>query len=176
MVGGRDFYITQQKINFYNRAIQSQRQPGSAFKPIVFAAMLDMPPLVTPATIISDEAWSTESEVGVKWEPRNIEGEFHGDVTVRKILVKSINVATAKMMWETPKDEHKKPEGLKRTLALAERLGAGELQGGMDRLLLHGLNLLAQNLAGGPSRGRLRKCRYALAGRQRGRDPPGEPK
>ncbi len=123
MVGGRDFYITQQKINFYNRAIQSQRQPGSAFKPIVFAAMLDMPPLVTPATIISDEAWSTESEVGVKWEPRNIEGEFHGDVTVRKILVKSINVATAKMMWETPKDEHKKPEGLKRTLALAERLG-----------------------------------------------------
>ena len=37
MVGGRDYYITRQKVNFFNRAVQAQRQPGSAFKPIVFA-------------------------------------------------------------------------------------------------------------------------------------------
>ena len=123
MVGGRDYYIARQKINYFNRAVQSQRQPGSAFKPIVFAAMLDIPPLVTPATIIRDEAWSTEGEVGVRWAPRNIDGKFRGEVTLRRMLEKSINVATAKMMWETPKDEHEKPEGLKRTLALAERLG-----------------------------------------------------
>ena len=123
MVGGRDFYITRQKFNYFNRAVQSQRQPGSAFKPIVFAAMLNIPPLVTPATIIRDEAWSTEGEVGVRWAPKNYKRRFYGDVTLRTMLEKSINIATAKMMWETPKDEHKKPEGLKRTLALAERLG-----------------------------------------------------
>ena len=123
MVGGRDFYITRQKINYFNRAVQSQRQPGSAFKPIVFAAMLNIPPLVTPATIIRDEAWSTEGEVGVRWAPKNYKRRFYGDVTLRTMLEKSINIATAKMMWETPKDEHKKPEGLKRTLALSDRLG-----------------------------------------------------
>ncbi|MCS5611320.1 MAG: transglycosylase domain-containing protein, partial [Candidatus Poribacteria bacterium] len=50
MVGGRDYYITRQKVNFFNRAVQAQRQPGSAFKPIVFAAMFQEPPLATPAT------------------------------------------------------------------------------------------------------------------------------
>lgn len=123
MVGGRDFYITGQKFNYFNRAVQSQRQPGSAFKPIVFAAMLNTPPLVTPATIVRDEAWSTEGEVGVRWAPKNYKRRFYGDVTLRTMLEKSINIATAKMMWQTPKDEHDKPEGLKRTLALADRLG-----------------------------------------------------
>ena len=123
MVGGRDFYITGQKFNYFNRAVQSQRQPGSAFKPIVFAAMLNTPPLATPATIVRDEAWSTEGEVGVRWAPKNYKRRFYGDVTLRKMLEKSINIATAKMMWETPKDEQEKPEGLKRTLALAKRMG-----------------------------------------------------
>ncbi len=123
MVGGRDFYITRQKINFYNRAIQAYRQPGSAFKPIVFAAMLNLPPLVTPATIIRDEAWFVKGEPGTRWEPHNYKGRYYGDVTARTILEKSINVATAKMMWETPEDKNEKPSGLNRTLALAKRLG-----------------------------------------------------
>lgn len=123
MVGGRDFYITGQKFNYFNRAVQSQRQPGSAFKPIVFAAMLNNPPLVTPATIVRDEAWSAEGEVGVRWAPKNYKRRFYGDVTLRTMLEKSINIASAKMMWETPKDEHEKPEGLRRTLALANGLG-----------------------------------------------------
>ncbi|MDE0042391.1 MAG: transglycosylase domain-containing protein, partial [Candidatus Poribacteria bacterium] len=60
MVGGRDYYITRRKINFYNRAANALRQPGSAFKPIVLAAFFNLPvPLATPATVVRDEAWSS---------------------------------------------------------------------------------------------------------------------
>ena len=129
MVGGRDYFMPRWYRdrgitgNFFNRAVQAKRQPGSAFKPIVFAAMLNFPPLATPATIIHDEAWFTESEPGVRWEPGNYKGKFYGDVTLRRVLEKSINVATARMMWETPKDKNKRPEGLRRAIALAKRLG-----------------------------------------------------
>ena len=123
MVGGRDFYITQQKINFFNRSVNAYRQPGSAFKPIVFAGLLDLPPLITPATIIRDEAWSIDVGTQRRWRPRNYGLRYYGDITARRILEKSINIATARMMWETPIEENEKPAGLNRTLAIAKRLG-----------------------------------------------------
>ena len=123
MVGGRDFYITQQKINFFNRSVNAYRQPGSAFKPIVFAGLLDLPPLITPATIIRDEAWSIDVGTRRRWRPRNYGLRYYGDITARRILEKSINIATARMMWETPIEENEKPAGLNRTLAIAKRLG-----------------------------------------------------
>ncbi len=123
MVGGRDFYITQQKINFFNRAVDADRQPGSAFKPIVFAALLNHPPLITPATIIRDEAWSINVGTKRRWRPRNYGRRYYGDITARRVLEKSINIATARMMWETPIEENDKPAGLNRTLATAKRLG-----------------------------------------------------
>ena len=123
MVGGRDFYITQQKINFFNRSVNAYRQPGSAFKPIVFAGLLDLPPLITPATIIRDEAWSIDVGTRRRWRPRNYGLRYYGDITARRVLEKSINIATARMMWETPIEENEKPAGLNRTLAMAKRLG-----------------------------------------------------
>ncbi len=124
MVGGRDFYITPQKINFYNRAIQAQRQPGSSFKPFVFAAMFNPPPLATPATVVRDEAWFTADEYGKRWSPSNYEEANHyGDVTLRTALEKSINIAAARLMNETPIGSNGKPEGINRTIALAKRLG-----------------------------------------------------
>jgi 1A family penicillin-binding protein len=125
MVGGRDFYITRQKINFYNRAVQALRQPGSAFKPIVFAAMFNFPPLATPATVVRDEAWFTEGEPGKRWSPGNYKGIYYGDVILRTVLEKSINVATARLMNDPAtiklmKDER---EGIRRTVALAKKLG-----------------------------------------------------
>ncbi|HIO49874.1 TPA: hypothetical protein EYN23_21355, partial [Candidatus Poribacteria bacterium] len=111
MVGGRDYYITRQKINFFNRAVQAQRQPGSAFKPIVFAAMFQEPPLATPATIVFDEPWFTEGMPGKRWAPGNYKGHYHGDVTVRTILEKSINVATARLVNETKTDLNGIAEG-----------------------------------------------------------------
>ena len=81
MVGGRDYYIGDGEFNFYNRAVDPDavRQPGSAFKPIVFAALLEEPSLVTPATVIMDEEWGIVPSRGQWWAPSNyIAGRFRG--------------------------------------------------------------------------------------------------
>lgn len=125
MVGGRDYNITATKINFYNRAIRSaRRQPGSAFKPIVFAALLEEPAIVTPSTIIVDEEWGILPFPGQPmWYPRNYSKFFKGKVTVRDILTSSINVPTAKAMLETPIAENGKWDGLNRVVDLSKRMG-----------------------------------------------------
>ncbi|MYC75031.1 PBP1A family penicillin-binding protein [Candidatus Poribacteria bacterium] len=125
MVGGRDYNITADKINFYNRAVGSaRRQPGSAFKPIVFAALLEEPAIVTPTTIIVDEAWGILPFPGQPmWYPRNYSEWFKGKVTVRDVLTSSINVPTAKAMLETPIAENGKWEGLNRVVDLSRRMG-----------------------------------------------------
>ena len=125
MVGGRDYNITGDKINFYNRAVRTaRRQPGSAFKPIVFAALLEEPAIVTPTTIIVDEEWGILPFPGQPmWYPRNYSNWFKGKVTVRDILTSSINVPTAKAMLETPIAENGKWEGLNRVVDLSKRMG-----------------------------------------------------
>ena len=125
MVGGRDYNITADKINFYNRATgTARRQPGSAFKPIVFAALLEDPAIVTPTTIIVDEEWGILPFPGQPmWYPRNYSKFFKGKVTVRDVLTSSINVPTAKAMLETPIAENGKWEGLNRVVDLSRRMG-----------------------------------------------------
>ena len=93
MVGGRDFYVNQ-----FNRAVQSRRQPGSAFKPFVYSAAFANN-LATPTSIVVDEPWGVEVPDGF-WQPENFYQRFYGQVTVRKILAKSINVATARFLYE----------------------------------------------------------------------------
>jgi len=99
MVGGRDWYSTQ-----FNRAFQSLRQPGSAFKPFVCSAGFDSN-LITPATIVVDEQWEIEdpSLPSGFWRPRNFREKLYGQVTVRKLLVHSYNVATARLLYDTIK-------------------------------------------------------------------------
>ena len=125
MVGGRDFYIGDGQFNFYNRAVGSaRRQPGSAFKPIVFAALLEEPPIVTPATVIVDEEWGIVPFPGQWWAPGNYtRGRFKGKVNVRDILTSSINVPTARAVWETPVGENGIREGINRTVDLTRRMG-----------------------------------------------------
>ncbi|MCE2414468.1 PBP1A family penicillin-binding protein [Candidatus Poribacteria bacterium] len=125
MVGGRDYNITAGEINFYNRAVgTARRQPGSAFKPIVFAALLEEPAVVSPSTIIVDEAWGILPFPGQPmWYPRNYSKWFKGKVTVRDVLRSSINVPTAKAMLETPIAENGKWEGLNRVVDLSRRMG-----------------------------------------------------
>ena len=125
MVGGRDYNITANEINFYNRAVRTaRRQPGSAFKPIVFAALLEEPAVVTPSTIIVDEEWGILPFPGQPmWYPRNYSKWFKGKVTVRDVLTSSINVPTAKAMLETPIAENGKWEGLNRVVDLSKRMG-----------------------------------------------------
>ncbi|MBW1897037.1 MAG: PBP1A family penicillin-binding protein, partial [Deltaproteobacteria bacterium] len=92
MIGGRSFKVSQ-----FNRAIQSRRQPGSAFKPIIYSAALDKG--YTPATIILDAPIVYEDlERDSTWKPRNYEEKFHGPTLLRTALALSRNVVTIKIM------------------------------------------------------------------------------
>ena len=83
MVGGRDFMESQ-----FNRAIQSRRQPGSAFKPIIYAAALDKG--YTAASEIIDAPIVFEDEVNdFTWKPKNYGKKFYGPTLLREALTKS---------------------------------------------------------------------------------------
>jgi len=86
LTGGRSFSESQ-----FNRATQAQRQPGSAFKPFVFAAAIKMN--LTPATILRDKP-KTWPGSGKGWSPSNYEGVYHGTTTMRTALALSLNAAT----------------------------------------------------------------------------------
>jgi len=92
MVGGFDFAKSK-----FNRAVQSRRQPGSAFKPIVYAAALDNG--YTPASIIMDSPIIYKGdEDEFTWKPKNYEDKFYGPTTLRTALTHSRNVVTIKIM------------------------------------------------------------------------------
>jgi len=92
MVGGRDFGESQ-----FNRAVQSRRQPGSAFKPVIYAAAIDKG--YTPATMIIDSPIVFEdTERDFTWKPRNYGEKFYGPTLLRKALAKSRNVITIKIL------------------------------------------------------------------------------
>jgi penicillin-binding protein 1A len=90
MVGGYDYSRSQ-----FNRAVQAFRQPGSAFKPLVYAAAFDHG--YTPASIVVDSPISFEDGSNKIWKPENYEQEFRGPTRLREALVHSINVVTVKV-------------------------------------------------------------------------------
>jgi len=92
MVGGKNFKESQ-----FNRAVQSRRQPGSAFKPIIYAAALDKG--YTPATMIIDSPIVyQDTEHDFTWKPRNYKEKFYGPTLFREALAKSRNVVTIKIL------------------------------------------------------------------------------
>jgi penicillin-binding protein 1A len=94
MVGGKDFQESQ-----FNRAVQSRRQPGSAFKPIIYAAALDKG--YTPATMIIDSPIVFQNEeMDFKWKPKNYGKKFYGPTLLRQALAKSRNVITIKILQD----------------------------------------------------------------------------
>ncbi len=95
VVGGRDYGKSQ--LNH----ILARRQPGSVFKPFVYAAAFDnavegLQPVVTPATTVVDEPTTFDFD-GQEYTPNNYGEEFHGMVTARQALTQSLNVATVKI-------------------------------------------------------------------------------
>ena len=86
LTGGRSFGESQ-----FNRATQAQRQPGSAFKPFVYAAALKAN--LTPATILRDKP-KHYPDAGKGWSPANYEGVYQGTTTMRQALAHSMNAAT----------------------------------------------------------------------------------
>ncbi len=94
MIGGRDFRDSQ-----FNRAYQSRRQPGSAFKPIIYAAALDKG--YTPATVILDSPVVYEdADRNFIWKPQNYAETFYGPTLFREALVHSRNVVTIKILQD----------------------------------------------------------------------------
>jgi len=81
----------------YNRATQAKRSPGSAFKPVIMATALSMG--YTPALILMDSPFVRRMPGTPKdWKPRNYTNKFYGPVTMRRALVKSLNLATIKLL------------------------------------------------------------------------------
>ena len=92
MVGGRNFSKSR-----FNRAIQAIRQPGSAFKPIIYCAALDSG--FTAATIIIDSPVVMENqENDFVWKPNNYEKMFYGPTTLRRALALSRNLVSIKLL------------------------------------------------------------------------------
>ncbi|HUL22716.1 MAG TPA: PBP1A family penicillin-binding protein [Thermodesulfobacteriota bacterium] len=92
MVGGRDFSESQ-----FNRAISSRRQPGSAFKPMIYGAALEKG--YTPSTILMDSPVEySDPDGGTYWAPKNYDEEFMGPITFRNALAHSRNVVTVKIL------------------------------------------------------------------------------
>jgi len=90
LIGGRDFQESP-----YNRAVQAKRQPGSAFKPFVYAAAVEAG--FTPADIVLDEPVEYKDH-GRVWSPQNYDRRFAGPTTLYSGLVKSRNVVTVKLL------------------------------------------------------------------------------
>ncbi|HKS95285.1 MAG TPA: penicillin-binding transpeptidase domain-containing protein, partial [Terriglobia bacterium] len=114
LVGGRDYGQSQ-----LNHAL-AHRQPGSVFKPFVYAAAFDnavdnVQPVVTPSTTVEDEPTTFEFE-GQDYTPNNYGEKFMGHVTVRDALTNSLNVATVKVAEMI---------GYGRVVQIARQMGVG---------------------------------------------------
>jgi penicillin-binding protein 1A len=108
MVGGYSF----NEATGLNRATQAARQPGSAFKPIVYAAALDYG--LTPSTLVDDGPLAIEAGDGTNWSPENYSREYYGPTTLRRGLEMSRNAMTARVAYEM---------GADRVLEYGRRLG-----------------------------------------------------
>jgi penicillin-binding protein 1A len=110
MVGGRDYGRSQ-----FNRAVQARRQPGSAFKPFVYAAAFGRG--FTPASLLDDYPISysiPQNGRMVEWRPENYDRQFRGQVTLRRALEESINVPTVRLLEAV---------GIEPVISLAHRMG-----------------------------------------------------
>ena len=90
IVGGR----THSRGTF-NRAVRSRRQPGSAFKPFVYAAAISSG--LTPATVFEDAPVFVDQGNGVVWTPANYDDDYAGRMTMRRALMRSSNTVTVRI-------------------------------------------------------------------------------
>ena len=116
LVGGRNYGVSQ--LNHVN----AERQPGSIFKPFVYATALNtaITPgsvVLTPSSIVRDEFTTFTEEGQPPYEPKNFEKEFYGDITYRYALAHSVNVSTIKIAQLV---------GYSKVVALAHSAGISE--------------------------------------------------
>ena len=108
LMGGKDFGDST-----FNRAIQARRQPGSAFKPIIYAAAIDRG--YRPDSILMDEPISLPGgRHGQVWSPQNYDHRFNGPIPLASALAHSRNVPAVRLMMAI---------GVPATLKMAKTLG-----------------------------------------------------
>jgi len=94
LVGGRNFAKSE-----FNRAVQAKRQPGSAFKAILYTAAFDKG--MTPSTRVMDAPLVFEDTLAnTVWKPQNFDRKFHGPTTLRNALTHSRNIVTIRVLQE----------------------------------------------------------------------------
>ncbi len=99
LLGGRNYSHSQ-----FNRAVSNNRMPGSSFKPFVyFTAMEKLG--YSPASMVRDEPITMEIRGTQPWEPKNFEEDYAGDLILKKALMKSINVVSAKLIQQVGPEE-----------------------------------------------------------------------
>jgi len=113
LVGGRDHSTTQ-----FNRAVQARRQPGSCFKPFVYAAGFELAlgredGGLLPSTRLADRPLRIETNNKV-WQPANYDRRHRGNVTARQALEESLNVPTVRAAQQV---------GIDRVIHMARRCG-----------------------------------------------------
>jgi penicillin-binding protein 1A len=95
LVGGRDYAETE-----YNRAVQSNRLPGSGFKPFLYYAALEKPG-ITPATVFVDRRVSIAVPGAGDWTPQNFTGRYRGPLVLKRALMDSVNSIAAQLIQKT---------------------------------------------------------------------------
>ena len=91
LVGGTDFLASP-----FDRATQAKRQAGSSFKPLVYATALAIG--WEPGSYIDDSPFSQTGTNGVRWQPKNFGGKYHGTVTLAEALAHSYNSAAVRLL------------------------------------------------------------------------------
>jgi penicillin-binding protein 1A len=107
LVGGYDFSRSQ-----FNRATQAIRQPGSAFKPIIYATAIQRG--FSPARVMVDAPIVHEQADGKVWKPSNYDGNFWGSITLAEALAHSRNIIAIKLLEAV---------GVKHVVEYAKRMG-----------------------------------------------------
>ena len=108
MLGGKDYSYSQ-----FNRAVSNNRMPGSSFKPFLyFTAMEELG--YSPSTVVVDEPLTIDIPGSESWSPKNFDEEFAGNIILKKALMKSINIISAKLINEV---------GLEKVISTARQFG-----------------------------------------------------
>lgn len=114
MVGSRDYF--NDKIDGQVNVALQKRQPGSSFKPIVYAASFIKG--YTPETVLYDVVTNFSTDPAKPYEPHNYDSKEHGPVTIRQALAGSLNIPAVKTIYLT---------GINNVLNLAQNLGYSTL-------------------------------------------------
>jgi len=147
MIGGYEFARSE-----YNRAVQAKRQPGSAFKPMIYATAMSQG--MSPASVILDAPVVYEQDQDEKtWKPENYGRKVHGMVSLRDALAHSHNLATVRLLDKIGVKtviEFAKTVGITSPLAADLSLGLGSSSVGLMELTSTYCVLLNQGVRAEP--------------------------